>query len=89
MKRRSFECRSEENADLQQTLLDRAMSRICDKFQPTTWETFRLATLEGLAAREVSRRVGISPDAVYIAKCRVLKRLRREVRQLNAEQSVS
>ena len=49
-------------------------------FEPTTWTAFRLLVLEGRPTREVAEVTGLSPNAVRIAKSRVLARLRQEAR---------
>lgn len=51
-------------------------------FQATTWEAFRLLTIEGISAAEVAQRTGQSVDAVVQAKSRILKRLRQEAGNL-------
>jgi RNA polymerase sigma factor (sigma-70 family) len=49
------------------------------EFEPTTWQAFRLLVLEGTGTRETAATLGISPNAVRIAKSRVLARFRREI----------
>lgn len=43
---------------------------------------FPLLVLEETPAGEVAQRMGITPNAVYVAKARVLARLREELRGL-------
>lgn len=47
-------------------------------FAPSTWKAFYLVTLEGKRADEVAEELEISVNAVFIAKSRVLNRLRQE-----------
>ncbi len=47
-------------------------------FEPTTWKAFRRLTFDGAPASQVAAELGISPNAVWIAKSRVLNRLRKE-----------
>ena len=47
-------------------------------FAPATWESFRRFALEGTPAVQVAEVLGISENAVLLAKSRVLKRLREE-----------
>jgi RNA polymerase sigma-70 factor (ECF subfamily) len=49
------------------------------EFEPATWRAFRLLVLEGRPTAEVAAEVGVSPNAVRIAKSRVLRRFRQEV----------
>ncbi len=48
-------------------------------FAPTTWRAFQRLVLEGVPAAEVAKQVGITRNAVFIAKSRVLSRLRAEL----------
>jgi RNA polymerase sigma-70 factor (ECF subfamily) len=48
------------------------------EFAPTTWRSFRLLVLEERPTAEVAAAVGLSVNAVLIAKSRVLRRLRQE-----------
>lgn len=52
------------------------------EFEPATWQAFQLLVLEGLDTRVVADRLGITPNAVRIAKSRVLSRFRQEVEGL-------
>jgi len=47
-------------------------------FEATTWDAFRKVTLEGMKPNLVAEQLGISTNAVFIAKSRVLSRLRHE-----------
>jgi RNA polymerase sigma-70 factor (ECF subfamily) len=48
-------------------------------FEPATWRAFRLVVLEGMAPREAAAVLNVSPNAVRIAKSRVLARFRQEI----------
>lgn len=54
------------------------LDRIRPEFEAKTWEMFARFVLDGLSADEVAEEVGGTPNAVYIAKSRVLARLRQE-----------
>jgi RNA polymerase sigma-70 factor (ECF subfamily) len=49
------------------------------EFQPATWQAFWSLTVEGKSGAEVAADLGMSIDAVYAAKSRVLRRLRQEL----------
>ncbi len=49
-------------------------------FAPTTWEAFQRLVVEGQATVEVAAALNLTPNAVLIAKSRVLARLRQELR---------
>jgi RNA polymerase sigma-70 factor (ECF subfamily) len=54
------------------------LEQIKGEFKPTTWRAFQLLVLGGRAPEAVGAGVGISVNAVYIAKSHVLRRLREE-----------
>lgn len=47
-------------------------------FAPGTWQAFRSVVIERVPAREVAEELGMTVNAVFIAKSRVVSRLRRE-----------
>lgn len=48
------------------------------QFAPTTWKAFRRVAIDGERPDAVAAELGISLNAVFIAKSRVLSRLRQE-----------
>jgi RNA polymerase sigma factor (sigma-70 family) len=54
------------------------LAQLRPEFEPKTWELFRRFVLDGLPAAEVASELGTTPNAVFIAKSRVLARLRQE-----------
>lgn len=56
----------------------RAIDRVRCEVGAEAWQAFALTTFEGLTGAEAAARLGKSPAAVYMAKCRVLARLRAE-----------
>lgn len=57
------------------------------EFQPVTVQAFRKVTLDGESADSVAKELGITVAAVYIAKSRVLRRLRDEASGLIDDES--
>lgn len=57
----------------------RALRLVEGDFGKETWAAFRLQVLEGRPPREVAAELGLSVNAVLLAKSRVLKRLRAEL----------
>ena len=53
--------------------------------RPDTWEVFARIVIERESVEHVAQSTGKSIGAVYVAKCRVLNRLRDCVRQLEDE----
>lgn len=72
--------------EYQRRLASLAMERIKHEFQENTWRAFWLAAVEGLAAADVAKQVGISPGAIYVAKSRVLARLKEEVETMQRQE---
>jgi RNA polymerase sigma-70 factor (ECF subfamily) len=73
----------EEAFDLE--LLDAAKVRVRLRVAPHTWEAFRLVALEGMPAAEVATTVHMQVAMVYVAKGKVQKMLREEIRRLEAD----
>jgi RNA polymerase sigma-70 factor (ECF subfamily) len=65
-----------------QHLTERALRLIEHDFAPTTWQAFRLQVNEGKSPAEVASQLGMSLNAVILAKSRILKRLRQELQGL-------
>ncbi len=59
-------------------LYRRACAMIQRDFNETTWRAFWETTIESRMVGEVAIELGITPNAVYIARSRVLTRLRTE-----------
>lgn len=52
------------------------LTMIENEFEARTWAAFRRVTFDGVPAADVAAELGISANAVFIAKSRVLSRLR-------------
>ena len=72
----------EWSANLHARILEVALVRIRVGFEPSTWDAFERIWCVGLPAPEVARTLGMTIDAVYAVKSRVLRRLREEVLSL-------
>jgi RNA polymerase sigma-70 factor (ECF subfamily) len=59
-------------------LARRALDLLRRDFQERTWQAFIQVTMEGARPKDVAQRLGISVKAVYMARWRVLVRLREE-----------
>lgn len=69
----------------QAELLRHSLEHIRSEFTDQTWEAFQLAWFQNLSPTEVSNKLGIGIEKVYVAKSRVLKRLREEVLRLSED----
>jgi RNA polymerase sigma-70 factor (ECF subfamily) len=68
-----------DQADYQQYLVGRALKLMRQEFQPTTWRAYWEYVVSDRPAAEVARELGISENAVYLAKGRVQRRLHQEL----------
>jgi RNA polymerase sigma-70 factor (ECF subfamily) len=59
-----------------------ALTRIRAIWDATHWRAFEMLWLEDRPGAEVARMLGISASAAYVAKWRILRRLREEVETL-------
>lgn len=53
-----------------------------EEFEPTTLRAFRRLALDGISGAEAAQELGLSVAAVYVAKSRVLQRIRQEAEGL-------
>lgn len=60
-------------------LVNRATQLIRNDFEPHTWQAFWRLAVENHPARDIAADLGMTVDAVYQAKTRVLRRLRAEL----------
>ena len=68
--------------EYRQNLIRRALQIMQADFQPTTWKSCWEHVVSDRSAAEVAAELGISVGAVYVAKSRVLSRLRQELEGL-------
>jgi RNA polymerase sigma-70 factor (ECF subfamily) len=73
-------------AEYRRAVFRRAAESVRAAVKETTWQAFWLSAIDDLPAGEVARRAGISIGSVYIARSRVMARLREEVRRYEESQ---
>ncbi len=74
--------------EYQRRLSAKAMDRVKQEFHATTWDAFLGTAVDGRGANEVALDLKMSVGAVYVAKSRVIARLRDEIKKLEAEAEV-
>jgi RNA polymerase sigma-70 factor, ECF subfamily len=57
-------------------VLRRGLELIRDEFEQKTWRAFELTAIDNKPAADAAAELGLSVGAVYVAKSRVLKKLR-------------
>lgn len=78
------ECRSAPDGwelDYRRELFRSAAISVRNQVQESTWQAFWLTSVEGVSVQQTSRTLELSVSAVYIARCRVLHRLRELIQQ--------
>jgi RNA polymerase sigma-70 factor, ECF subfamily len=68
--------------EYRQYLTRRALELMRSEFQPATWQAFWETVVNERPAGDVAPELGLSENAVYLAKGRVLRRLRKELEGL-------
>lgn len=71
--------------EYQRHLLFRAAEQIRGDFQDTTWQAFWSTTVDGKDARVAASELGLSVAAVYLARSRIMAKLKEVLRQWEAE----
>jgi RNA polymerase sigma-70 factor (ECF subfamily) len=57
-------------------VLQRAVELVRGEFEPLSWDAFWRVTVEGRSAAAVAAELGVTTNAVYVARSRILRRLR-------------
>lgn len=63
-------------------LTKRLIAIVRTEFEDSVWQAFEMQMLQERSASDVSKELGISVNRVYLAKSRVLRRLREEAANL-------
>jgi RNA polymerase sigma factor (sigma-70 family) len=74
-------------AEYRRRLFRWAAEEVRGEFAPTTWQAFWRTAVEGRPPADVAVELGLSVGAVYIARSRVLARLRRRIEDQGEEVS--
>jgi len=72
-------------ADYYRGIFNWAAKRIRNEFQESTWQAFWRTTIDERDGKEVAESLGMSVGAVYVAKSRVIARLKEEIQSVDAE----
>jgi RNA polymerase sigma-70 factor, ECF subfamily len=65
-----------------------AAARVKASVKETTWRAFWLTSVANHSVEDAARSLGLSTGAVYIARSRVLTRMRDEIRQLENDHAL-
>jgi RNA polymerase sigma factor (sigma-70 family) len=75
----------EWDLDYERQVFHAAAERVRGDFGDSAWRAFWQAAVEGRPAKEIAAQLGMSPAAVYLAKARVMNRIREELEILTGE----
>jgi RNA polymerase sigma-70 factor (ECF subfamily) len=64
------------DAEWHESIIKRCLEEVRRQVKPRTMEAFELFALQGLSAEQVAQKLGMTENAVWIAKNRVLTRMR-------------
>ncbi|XZE54088.1 RNA polymerase sigma factor [Planctomycetaceae bacterium SH139] len=73
---------SQVDAEICREIFGRAAELVRSKFSETTWQSFHRTTILGEPIQQVASQLGVSVGSIYIARSRVMKRLREAVKSL-------
>ncbi len=68
-----------DDVDYRQQLVSRELELLRTEFQASTWDAAQGQLIDGKSAMEIAQSLGITLNAAYVAKSRVLARLREEL----------
>ncbi len=88
--RQTSSAQAEIDSEVRASIFRIATRRVKQRVESKTWQAFELTALENQPTEQVARKLGLSPGALYVAKCRVMKAIRLEVqRMLDQEADVA
>lgn len=80
---------SEFDTEARREVFRWATAQIQNEFTETTWSVFWQTAVEGKSISEVSTSTGKTPGAIYVARFRVLARLKEKVSELSQVWAIS
>jgi RNA polymerase sigma-70 factor (ECF subfamily) len=75
-------------AEFRRRAFDWAAGQVKNEFADSTWQAFWKTGVENRPVADVATELGMSPGAVYVARSRVLARLRGRVEQLTEDSGI-
>jgi RNA polymerase sigma-70 factor (ECF subfamily) len=72
--------------EYQQQVLAWATEQVRREFKDTTWRAFVETSINGRSITDVAEELRISPGSVYVARSRIIARLRAKVEEFEADQ---
>ncbi|WP_237729357.1 RNA polymerase sigma factor [Schlesneria paludicola] len=66
-----------------------AAEQIRPEFRESTWQAFWLTSIDGYDVNATAQQLGISPGALYVARSRVMNRIREKVEEFRELPSIN
>lgn len=82
---RPGEISSEFDLEYQQEVFRWAADQVRQSVAESTWLSFQLTHIDQLSVAQAAEKIGISAGAIYIARCRVMNRLKTLARQFEVQ----
>lgn len=79
----------EWDAEYQQRLFAWAAEQVRNEFQAASWQAFWRTAVDHEPVADVAASLSLSPGAVYIARSRIIARLRERLREVDGEDDAS
>jgi RNA polymerase sigma-70 factor, ECF subfamily len=79
-----FDSANSNNSLSRFTRLQSVLSIVAKEFEPLSWQAFVLSVIDEIPGSEVAETLGLTRNSVYLAKSRILKRIR-ELYSLHSE----
>lgn len=67
------------NREYNQKLIARALEFVQTEFEETTWKACWCTVVDGKSVAETAEQLGVTENSIYIARSRVLRRIRSEL----------
>lgn len=74
----------EWDCEYQKRLFAWACDEIRGEFQEKTWQAFWQTAVDGKSVKQVSTELGISAGSIYVAKSRILTRIKARIEQIES-----
>ncbi len=74
------------DCEFQQQVLAWATEQVRQEFRDTTWRAFVETSIHGRQIAEVARELNLSHGSIYVARSRIIARLRQKVGEFEADQ---
>jgi RNA polymerase sigma factor (sigma-70 family) len=72
----------EFDRELRRALFHLASEQVRGEVRPQTWQAFWEVAVAGISVAEAASKLGMTAGAVYVAKCRIIARLRAVVAEM-------